>query len=58
MKNLGIVIALLGALLCGLTILFATHANGENQVASVAVALASIGVVLAGRVVIGASRAN
>ena len=58
MKHLGVLIVLMGALLCGVTILFAAHANGENQVASVAVALASIGMVLAGRVVIGASRAD
>ncbi len=58
MKNLGIVIVLIGALLCGLTILIATHATGENQVASVAVALASIGTVMAGSVVVRASRFN
>ncbi len=55
MKNLGIVILLVGALLCCLTILIAAHATGENQVASVAVALASIGVVMAGSVLVRAS---
>jgi len=58
MKNLGLVIVLMGALLCGFTILFAAHANGENQVASVAVALASIGMVMAGRVVMGDARST
>ena len=58
MKNLGIVIVLIGALLCGLTVLIAAHANGENQVAAVAVAFASIGMVMAGSVVLRASRSN
>jgi hypothetical protein len=58
MKNLGVVIVLLGAVLCGLTIMIAAHANGENQVASVAIALASIGMVMAGSVVVRAARPN
>lgn len=58
MKSLGIVIVLIGALLCGLTVLIAAHANGENQVASVAVAFASIGMVMAGSVVLRAARSN
>ena len=58
MKNLGIVIVLIGALLCGLTVLIAARANGENQVASVAVAFASIGMVMAGSVVLRAARSN
>jgi hypothetical protein len=57
-KNLGIVIVLVGALLCGFTILMASHANGENQVASVAVALASIGMVMAGAVVVRATEST
>ena len=58
MKNLGIIIVLMGALLCAVTILIASHANGENQVASVAVALASIGMVMAGSVVVRSTRPN
>ncbi|HUA34001.1 MAG TPA: hypothetical protein VMA09_10380 [Candidatus Binataceae bacterium] len=56
MKTLGIIIVLAGVMLCGVTVLLAARATGENQVASVAVSLASIGTVMAGAVVIWAAR--